>query len=461
MKHALPILFVLFLAAAGAVRAQEPPATITLTVPDYHVAKGMDVDIVTIPGGSLLCAEEGRPLVPYFYTDVEYPAGFRVQAVTMKRRSEPKSDSGIRLGFTQIDTAPLPERSKKLTPYPEKDFDWRTWYKPDGSTRLVVLVYPFRYEPKTTRVQFFKEYEFDVRYVKSDVRLGAVRLDSLVFDPGAEVRATVRVENRAPGAELTLAPEIRRAFDDRLVKALTTVKLSGDSAVVAWRSGKAAAGQYALVVRLQDKAGDELDRKKAEFRVGRPAGELTSFTAEPAHFKLGDTLRLALGFRNTGTCDVAGDFVFRIVRADSVKAEFTRPLAALKPGRSVTARGNFATGGLAKGAVYYAVGSAQFDGGASPPRSAMFSTNLMPKAAFQVTPETAKVGDKVRFDATDSKDQDGRIAGYKWEFDDGAVAADSVADHAFSQAGVYNVRLLVTDDEGGSDSLVKPVNVNE
>ncbi|MBN2466101.1 hypothetical protein JXD38_10825, partial [candidate division WOR-3 bacterium] len=81
LKHLLSIIFVLLLAAAGVMPAQEPPAKITVNVPDYRVAKGADVDIATIPGGSLLCAEEGRPLVPYYYTDVEYPAGFRVQAV--------------------------------------------------------------------------------------------------------------------------------------------------------------------------------------------------------------------------------------------------------------------------------------------------------------------------------------------------------------------------------------------
>jgi hypothetical protein len=460
MKNLLStVSAILLLAGAGPGRAQQPPTSLTISVPDYKVAKGADVDIVTIPDGSLLTAEEGRPLVPYFYKDVEYPAGYRVQAVTMKQRSEPRVDSGIRLGFVQIDTARLPESSKKLTPYPEKDFDWRVWDNPDGSSRLVVLVYPFRYEPKTTRVRFFKEYGLDVSYIKTDARIRGLDLGGVAFEPGAEVKATVLVDNPAPGMAAALA--IHRAFDDRLVKELPAVKLDRDSEVVSWRAGTTPPGQYVMVAQLKDAAGNVLDREKTAFRIGSPAGEVTDFTVEPQHFKPGDTLRLVLQFKNTGNCEIEGEYAFRVMTADSLVREFTEPLAALKPGRAATARKSLATAGLGRGAVYYAIGFVQYDGGSSQPRSAMFSTNLMPVAVFSVTPDTVRVGDEVTFDASASADSDGSIATYRWEFGDGGAADGATAVRRYHDGGEYRVKLTVTDNENGQAEAERVLAVEE
>jgi PKD repeat protein len=69
----------------------------------------------------------------------------------------------------------------------------------------------------------------------------------------------------------------------------------------------------------------------------------------------------------------------------------------------------------------------------------------------------------VTFDAGLSRDQDGGIQSYRWEFGDGQSAEGRNASHSFTSPGTYEVRLTVTDDAGSpcstaEDSLTVVVN---
>jgi trimeric autotransporter adhesin len=57
------------------------------------------------------------------------------------------------------------------------------------------------------------------------------------------------------------------------------------------------------------------------------------------------------------------------------------------------------------------------------------------------------------FDAGTSRDPDGSLVSYAWDFGDGASAAGATASHAYTWAGTYTVRLTITDDEGATDSV--------
>jgi PKD repeat protein len=50
-----------------------------------------------------------------------------------------------------------------------------------------------------------------------------------------------------------------------------------------------------------------------------------------------------------------------------------------------------------------------------------------------------------------SKDEDGSIALYEWDFGDGNTATGPTATHTYENAGTYTVSLKVTDDEGKTD----------
>lgn len=85
-----------------------------------------------------------------------------------------------------------------------------------------------------------------------------------------------------------------------------------------------------------------------------------------------------------------------------------------------------------------------------------------PQAQFSFTPITPKVGDEVVFDASASKDPDGQIIEYLWDFGDGSPSESGPAViHVYDAVGKYTVKLTVTDSQGLSNSLEKSVQVVE
>jgi PKD repeat protein len=53
---------------------------------------------------------------------------------------------------------------------------------------------------------------------------------------------------------------------------------------------------------------------------------------------------------------------------------------------------------------------------------------------------------EVKFDGTASKDADGRITRYQWDFGDGSSGEGEAPAHVYSKTGTYTVKLTVTDD---------------
>ena len=81
--------------------------------------------------------------------------------------------------------------------------------------------------------------------------------------------------------------------------------------------------------------------------------------------------------------------------------------------------------------------------------------NAAPVASFIVAPNPAKVGQDVGFSAAASKDPDGTIAKYEWDFDGNGTFETSggtnpLIAHKFPAAGVFKVALRVTDNAGAT-----------
>ena len=82
-----------------------------------------------------------------------------------------------------------------------------------------------------------------------------------------------------------------------------------------------------------------------------------------------------------------------------------------------------------------------------------------PVAEFSISPANPKPGDTVTVDASDSFDPDGTITSYAWNFGDGSTASGVVATHTYASEGDYTITLTVTDDDNRTDSLAKPIAV--
>jgi PKD repeat protein len=81
--------------------------------------------------------------------------------------------------------------------------------------------------------------------------------------------------------------------------------------------------------------------------------------------------------------------------------------------------------------------------------------NQPPTALFTVVTD----GLTAHFDASGSSDPDGDIVSYDWDFGDGTTGSGVMVSHSYALPGTYTVWLLVTDNEGATDSISQNVTV--
>ncbi|WP_421732521.1 alkaline phosphatase [Cellulomonas sp.] len=79
--------------------------------------------------------------------------------------------------------------------------------------------------------------------------------------------------------------------------------------------------------------------------------------------------------------------------------------------------------------------------------------NLPPITKFTVTGGELSATS----DATAASDLDGTIAAYDWSWGDGGTSTGLTSSHTYATGGTYNVTLTVTDNAGGTSSLVHQV----
>ena len=82
-----------------------------------------------------------------------------------------------------------------------------------------------------------------------------------------------------------------------------------------------------------------------------------------------------------------------------------------------------------------------------------------PPVAVIDGPNTGQVGDVFAFDGSGSRDPDGTITSYAWDFGDGSQGSGAQASHRYASPGTLTVRLTVTDNEGAQASAVHDVDI--
>jgi PKD repeat protein len=92
--------------------------------------------------------------------------------------------------------------------------------------------------------------------------------------------------------------------------------------------------------------------------------------------------------------------------------------------------------------------------------------NTLPEAVIKASKTNVTVDEMIRFDATDSTDEDGDKLSFEWHFDiTGSRDTDSteaVVNWAYNDTGDYTVLLIVRDgNQGGVSYATEPINVVE
>lgn len=82
-----------------------------------------------------------------------------------------------------------------------------------------------------------------------------------------------------------------------------------------------------------------------------------------------------------------------------------------------------------------------------------------PPRADPGTDRTAAPGQAVQFDGSASKDPDGTITSYLWDFGDGTTAPTAKAAKTFNVVNKFTVKLTVTDNEGATGTASVVVDV--
>lgn len=87
--------------------------------------------------------------------------------------------------------------------------------------------------------------------------------------------------------------------------------------------------------------------------------------------------------------------------------------------------------------------------------------NVAPNAYIHVATSFPKPGEAVDFDGTVSWDTDGTIVSWDWDFGDTGVDTGGTPSHIYAAVGSYPVELVVTDDNGATDTANLVVTISD
>ena len=83
-----------------------------------------------------------------------------------------------------------------------------------------------------------------------------------------------------------------------------------------------------------------------------------------------------------------------------------------------------------------------------------------PVASFTASSTNINELQSVSFNASGSSDVDGNIVSYLWDFGDSTTGSGVFVNHIYNNAGIYNVTLTVTDNDGLTDTDSIMITVN-
>jgi hypothetical protein len=362
----------------------QPLSSLEVTVPDYEVTTIYGRDHVEIPDGQLLLVPD-MPMVPYYVTSIDYARGYEVTDVVLTERSGLITTTGLNIPIVSMD--PGGDGSEKLGTlsgstgsewYPEEEYRWQIIENPDGSTTLLITMYPFYYNPLTTDVRFYKNYTFGINYTSSTVEIAALTTDKDVYWQGDDILVNLWLNNSGDTKDVIVEAVVKAESSGEVVDGLLLRTLKGFKGLASfspqWDSSGVEPGYYYVEVTLKDTGGNVLDRKTEMFRLGISSGEITSFTATPEYFGIRDDIDINMAFNNTGTVNITGTAITKIKNSTGYAVEeFRHNVTDLTPSESISFSDTWNTSGAEEDS-YNILGYVLFDSTTAEPVSVTVNT---------------------------------------------------------------------------------------
>lgn len=200
---------------------------------------------------------------------------------------------------------------------PEEEFNWNIIENADGTSTLTILVYPFYYNPETTDVNFYKNYNFDINYNISNIEITDLTTDKHAYEECEEIMINFGINNFREAQDGIIAASIKRYSTGETVDVLPLQNINDlirdDSLSFPWNSSGFDSGYYYLELTLRDLEENVLDRKTTMFRIGIYTGEIIDFSTEPEFLDAENRdLNISLTFENTGTEELSGTVIVKI-----------------------------------------------------------------------------------------------------------------------------------------------------
>ncbi len=256
---------------------------------------------------------------------------------------------------------------------------------------------------------------------------------------------TVPKPNVAPSAVFTsTVKDLKASFDAR-----TSTDSDGTITDWAWDFGDGTTGSGATTTRTYSAAGTYTVELTVTDDDGAAAVSSQTVTvteppnsAPTASFSA-TVDKLSASFDATGSTD-----------ADGTIASYAWDFSD-----GTTATGPSPTHVFGAAGTYPVVLTVTDDDGATGTltKDVVVVANARPVANFTATTS----GLTLALDSAGSSDSDGSLAGFSWDFGDGSPGGSGAkTTHVYSTGGTYQVALTVTDNDGASTTLTKPVVVS-
>ena len=270
------------------------------------------------------------------------------------------------IGCPVLPAPPLLDTAGWAPPLDPK-YAWEIETNSDGSTTLILKVFPFFYNVVSTDVQFYTDFTFDVATYPAPLSIVSLKTDKDTLPLNGDVTLNLVLANTGAPTDTFVSAALRQIGNNALVAGLPLKAVHGlsgtASLAIEWNSAGVPAGNYQLIVDLLDDEGKVQDTASTELTVGVLQGELASLTAARTSFKPGQLVTATLVFSNTGDVAFPGVAWIKVYPADSMTptAIFSQSLGlpGLLPGQAIAFSAVWNTTGLNTGA-YRILGYAQY-----------------------------------------------------------------------------------------------------